>query len=285
MSAQISVLILTKNEERDIEGCIRSVLWSDDIHVLDSYSTDATCDIAERLGARVSKRPFDSYSSQSNFGVKELAYAHEWILMVDADERIPPALASEMALFVQGATSDVAAARLRRRDFLCGTWLKHASISPFNIRLFRRGCVSFTRDINPITNISGKVVDLESHFDHYSFSKGMRHWFEKHNQYSDMEARLIATHQSISPSWRTALFGEDPNERRVHQKALFYRMPARPLIKFLYMLVIRRSFLDGRAGIRYTILQSIYEYMIVLKTQELEGERAVADARRADIAQ
>jgi hypothetical protein len=85
-----------------------------------------------------------------------------------------------------------------------------------------------------------------------------------------MEAQVIVSGNGIQPSWRVALFGRDFNERRGHQKAIFYRLPGRPLIKFLYMLVVRRAFLDGAAGLRYAILQAIYEYMIVLKVKELE---------------
>jgi glycosyltransferase involved in cell wall biosynthesis len=282
MSVPLSVLILTKNEGRDIAGCIRSVQWSDDIHVLDSHSTDATVEIAERLGAKVTKRKFDTFSAQRNFGVRELPYKHAWLLMVDADERIPAELAAEIEQFLATPLAEVAAARIRRRDFWWGTWLKHAALSPFSVRLFRRDAAHFTREINEVLNINGKIADLSQFFDHHSFSKGLHHWFDKHNLYSDMEAQLIADGRSIEPSWRTALFDENRNTRRVHQKALFYKMPARPFIKLFYMLVIRMSFLDGWAGIRYSILQCVYEYMIVLKTKEILAERAEQPNQQVD---
>jgi hypothetical protein len=124
--------------------------------------------------------------------------------------------------------------------------------------------------------VEGDVADLLEPFDHHPFSKGMSHWIAKHNLYSTMEARMVMAtrHGQIPFSLRKAIFARDFNERRFHQKELFYRMPARPLVKWLYMVFVRRAFLDGRAGITYALLQSIYEYMIVLKTRELVGRRA-----------
>ncbi|HTN93491.1 MAG TPA: glycosyltransferase family 2 protein [Gallionella sp.] len=266
----ISVLILTKNEQQDLPECLESVAWSDDIHVLDSESTDATVGIAEDFGATVTVRPFDGYASQRNFGL-QLPFKHPWVLILDADERIPIALASEMRKFVSAAPSDVAAARMRRRDIWWGRWLKHAQISPFFVRLVRVGRAHYEREINEVLVVDGDISDLAQPFDHYPFSKGLDHWIGKHNTYSRMEAEVIAKGALIKPSWRIALLGKDFNERRLHQKAIFYRLPARPLIKFIYMLLVRRAFLDGWPGIRYATLQAIYEYFIVLKTKEMQA--------------
>jgi glycosyltransferase involved in cell wall biosynthesis len=270
--APISVLILTKNEERDLPDCLASVSWCDDVHVLDSGSTDATAEIAARHGAKVSLRPFDGYASQRNFGLG-LPFRHAWVLIVDADERIPAPLAAEMQSFAAAAPDGVAAARIRRRDFWWGRWLRHAQISPFYVRLVRIGRAHYEREINEVLLVDGEVRDLEEPFDHHPFSKGLEHWIAKHNQYSRMEAELIAGGAIPHPSWRIAFFGSDFSERRVHQKAIFYGLPARPLIKFAYMMLARRAFLDGWPGVRYAILQAVYEYFIVLKTQELQLRR------------
>jgi glycosyltransferase involved in cell wall biosynthesis len=266
----VSVLILTKNEQQDLPGCLASVVWSDDIHVLDSESTDATASIAEGFGAEVTVRPFDGYASQRNFGL-QLHFKNQWVLILDADERIPPALFSEMRDFVSAAPSGVAAARMQRRDIWWGRWLRHAQISPFYVRLVRVGRAHYEREINEVLVVDGDIADLAQPFDHYPFSKGLDHWISKHNAYSRMEAELIAKGTLIKPSWRVALLGSDFNERRVHQKAIFYGLPARPLIKFIYMLLVRRAFLDGWPGIRYAILQAVYEYFIVLKTKEMQA--------------
>jgi hypothetical protein len=127
--------------------------------------------------------------------------------------------------------------------------------------------------------VEGKVVALEHPLDHFPFSKGIAHWLAKHNTYSTMEAELIVSRQSLqNPSWTKALREPDFHTRRLHQKALFYRMPGRPLLKWLYMVVGRRAFLDGAAGLTYATLQSIYEYFIVLKVEELRRSSARSSA-------
>lgn len=267
----ISVLILTKNEEHDLPGCLNSVSWCDDVHVLDSLSTDDTPAIAERFGAKVTSRAFDGYASQRNAGLR-LPFKHPWVLVVDADERIPPALHQELAAFVESADTAVVAARMRRRDIWWGVWLRRSQISPLYVRLVRPQRVRYEREVNEVLVVDGQIADLRESFDHYPFSKGIDHWLAKHNSYSRMEADLILSRSTARPSWRVAFLGADFNERRVHQKAIFYRLPARPLIKLLYMLVWRRGVLDGVAGIRYAMLQAIYEYMIVLKVKEREQQ-------------
>ena len=268
----ISILILTKNEQQDLPDCLASAAWSDDVHVLDSESTDMTVALAEKAGAIVLVRPFDGYASQRNFGLK-LPYKHDWILILDADERITPELAAEMLAFVKTAPLNVAAARMRRRDIWWGRWLKHAQISPFYVRLVRAGRAHYEREINEVLVVDGDIIDLTQPFDHYPFSKGLDHWISKHNTYSRMEAEVIANGALIKPSWRIAILGNDFSERRVHQKAIFYGLPARPFIKFIYMLLARRAFLDGWPGIRYAVLQAFYEYFIVLKTKEIQQSK------------
>jgi len=266
----ISVLILTKNEELNLPGCLASVGWCDDVHVLDSFSTDRTLSIAQSGGCRVSQRVFEGYASQRNRGLR-LPFRHPWVLIVDADERIPEPLVAELRSFTRQAPSGTAAARIRRRDIWWGRWLKRSQISPYFVRLVRLGRAHYEREINEVMVVDGEIVDLSETFDHYPFSKGLDHWLAKHNSYSRMEADLILTGAITQPSIRTALLHTDFNERRKHQKALFYKMPARPLIKLLYMLVWRRGLLDGLAGWRYAMLQAIYEYMIVLKVKEREA--------------
>ncbi|HET8869069.1 MAG TPA: glycosyltransferase family 2 protein, partial [Aquabacterium sp.] len=144
MNPKVSVLILTKNEEQDLPGCLQSVAWSDDVHVLDSGSTDRTQEIARQFGATVTERPFDGYARQRNFGLK-LPFKHEWVFILDADERVPEPLVQELSRFVSSVPATTAAARIRRRDIWWGRWLKHAQISPFYIRLARVGKTHYER--------------------------------------------------------------------------------------------------------------------------------------------
>lgn len=270
----ISVLILTHNEESDLPGCLDSVKWSDDIHVFDSMSTDRTAEIARAYGANLVERRFDGYASQRNAALKGISFRYPWIFVLDADERPTPELASEMQQVVARSAENVAAYRLRRRDYLGKTWLKHAQLSPFYIRLLRHGRARYAREVNEVLEVDGEVGALSQMLDHYPFSKGMAHWIEKHNRYSTMEAAVVASGTSNSDaSWRKALFGRDFHERRRAQKAIFYQLPARPILKWIYVVLVRRALLDGRAGITYATLQAVYEYMIVLKTKEILNKK------------
>lgn len=271
----ISVLILTRNEQLDLPGCLASVAWSDDVHVFDSYSTDATPEIARAAGARLHRRVFDDYATHRNAAL-QMAFAHPWVLLLDADERPTPGLCAEMQATATQALAEVNGFRLRRRDFLFGKWLKHAQISPYYIRLVRPERSRYTRPVNEVIEVEGHIGELKEPLDHFPFSKGIAHWIAKHNTYSTMEAELIVRGQGLlQPSWSTALRDPDFHTRRLHQKALFYKLPARPLLKWLYMVVVRRSFLDGWAGITYATLQAVYEYFIVLKVNELKRKPAV----------
>jgi hypothetical protein len=119
------------------------------------------------------------------------------------------------------------------------------------------------------------VGSVPGFLDHFPFSKGMRHWLDRHNSYSTLEAAQIIQNREHQTAFslRKALSAKDFHERRFHQKELFYRLPGRPFVKWFILYVVKRGFLDGRAGFRYAVLQAMYEYMIVLKVRELEDGR------------
>jgi glycosyltransferase involved in cell wall biosynthesis len=269
-SPLISILILTKNEEQDLPGCLEAVRWSDDVHVYDSYSTDRTLEIAHAAGAHITHRYFDNWSSHQNWGLTNIAFSHPWVLYIDADERVTPELAASIQQAVENP-GDKVAFRIRRRDFWGERWLKHVQASSHYLRLFRPDKMRYERLVNPVSIPDGPVGELGGYLDHYPFGKGMTQWLNRHNSYSSFEAQQIAKNRAANQifSLGRAFFGKDVNERRFHQKELFYRMPMRPLLKFLVLYVGKRGFLDGRAGFQYAMLQSYYEYMIVLKTREL----------------
>ena len=131
--------------------------------------------------------------------------------------------------------------------------------------------------VNPVTVVNGPVGNLRHPLDHYPFSKGLSHWFARHNSYSTFEAQQIIQNQETKEpfSLKASFFERDFNRRRYHQKELFYRLPARPLIKFLLLFFLKRGFLDGQPGFTYALLQSIYETMIVLKVQELKQQASI----------
>ena len=279
----ISVLILTKNEQQDLPGCLESVAWSDDIHVYDSKSADETVAVAERFGAKVTQRDYGECklsfggdeSAHRNWGLQNIPFKYEWVFVIDADERTTPDLVKAMTEAVS-VPNDCVAFRIRRRDFFMGTWLKHVQASPFYMRLFMHQKMRYERLINPLSIADGPVGQVSGFLDHYPFSKGIGFWVERHNSYSRAEAQQIVVNRKKQATFNLlkAFTAKDFNERRFHQKELFYRLPFRPLIKFLILYVTKRGFLDGRAGFTYAMLQSIYEYFIVLKTRELEVQQS-----------
>lgn len=267
-TSSISVLVLTKNEEINVEACLKTLRWSDDIVVLDSYSTDNTVQLAANAGARVLQRRFDNWSAHQNWAVSNIEFKYPWVLYLDADERCSESLRDECLRAVHSSNS---AFRIRRRDYFMGRWLKHAQLYPtWLVRLFRPQRIRYQRLVNPVAEVDGSIGNLEAHIEHYPFSHGVAHWIERHNRYSDMEAiEAQKARNTLQPEIKD-LFDQDPNARRRVLKDLFFRLPARPLVKFCYYYGWRRGFLDGRAGFTYSVLQAFYEYMIECKRTELE---------------
>ncbi len=280
--SDVSILVLTKNEELDLPSCLHSVAWSDDIVVYDSCSADRTKELALAAGARFVVRPgYDSSKAYGGdealhrtWGIHKISYRNPWLFVIDADERLTPEAAAELQAIAQDPSPQFVAYRIRRRDFFQGRQLRHVQASPWYIRFFRPEHVHYERLVNPVTVVDGPVGDLQHPLDHYPFSKGLSHWIARHNTYSSFEAQQILHNRASQEpfSLRSAFLERDFNRRRYHQKELFYRLPARPLLKFLLLYLFKRGFLDGRPGFTYALLQSIYEAMIVLKVQELESD-------------
>lgn len=265
----VSVLVLTLNEESNIRACLESLAWSDDLVVLDSFSTDGTASVACAAGARVVQRKFDNWSAHQNWAVANLQFKHPWVLYLDADERCTEQMRDEI-LGVAARKPPHAAYRIRRKDFFMGRWLKHAQLYPtWLVRLFRPERIRYERLVNPVAHVDGTIGELDAHIHHYPFSHGIAHWIARHNGYSDMEAVEAIKARGDGPLNLGRIFSADPNDRRRALKDVFFRMPARPAVKFLYYYAWRRGFLDGRAGFTYATLQSFYEYMIDCKRREL----------------
>mgnify|MGYP001813161831 CR=1 FL=1 len=273
----ISVLVLTKNEEKDLPGCLESVSWSDDIHVYDSFSTDATLEIAERFGASVLQREFDNWASHQNWGLQNIRFKHDWVFYIDADERMSPGLIEACRQAIK-SPRDYVAFNVVRRDFWDGRQLKHVQASALYVRLFKPGSISYERLVNPVTVVDGNCGQVEGFLDHYPFSKGIGHWIRRHDSYSSFEAQEVwrAMQSGERVSLRGLLTG-DFHSRRRQLKRLFYRAPFRPAVKFLWLYIAKLGFLDGRAGFRYAVLQSIYEYFITLKLREIRAQPSEAN--------
>jgi glycosyltransferase involved in cell wall biosynthesis len=284
----LSILVLTLNEEANLPACLAAVNWCDDIVLLDSFSNDGTVSVAEAIGARVYQRKFDHFAGQRNYALDNIDFKHDWILHLDADEIVTPALHSEMLSVIRAGGFD--AFRLPSKTMFFGRWLRYSGMYPtYQVRLGHRDRLRFKqvghgqREDLPVE----RVGTLNEPYLHYSFSKGLTEWFEKHNRYSTDEAheavRVLTAGHGLD--WR-GLLVRDPTRRRRALKALSFWLPFRPSLRFFYMYVVRGGFLDGRAGFVYCRLLAIYEYLIVLKAREVntaQGPETVADDTRRRI--
>jgi glycosyltransferase involved in cell wall biosynthesis len=276
--SRTSVLILTLNEEVNLAECLRSCAWCDDVVVLDSFSTDRTVSIASEHGARVVQRAFDNYAGQRNAGLHDTHYRHPWVLMVDADERVPAELADEIERVLTHDGENCSLYRMRRKDLFFGRWLRHSSGYPTWFgRLVRPSDVRVERAINEEYLTAGRIAHLNEHLEHHPLNKGIAWWFERHNRYSTLEAAATLTERTQPINWRT-LFASDPIARRRSLKRIAYRIPARPLFVFGYLYVIRGGFLDGLAGLSFSAMRACYEFMIDLKVMELRVRKARSES-------
>ena len=266
----VSVFIQTLNEEANIPRCLASLEWSDDIVVLDSLSTDRTEEIVRAAGGRFFQRPYDGRAKNQNWAVENIDFKHPWVWYVDADEVTPPKLVEEILDVTSDPGRNEVAYFVRRKNMFMGKWLKHGGM--YNVwitRLWKPEKMQWERGANPIACIDGEVGYLKQDFIHYFFSKGFDGWFERHNRYSGYEAvETIKSLESGALKSRDFL-SHDPMIRRNALKHLSFRLPLRPLAKFLFMYFARLGFLDGRPGWTYCLLQAVYEAMIVAKVREI----------------
>jgi glycosyltransferase involved in cell wall biosynthesis len=242
----ISLVILTYNEEVNIARCLRSVAWSDDIVVVDSFSKDRTLAIAAEFGVRVLQRPFDDFAGQRNFALDHGSLKHDWVFHLDADEVITSALHEELLAKMKSGAHP--AYRVASKLMLHGRWLRHAGLFPwYQVRFGRKDALRFRqvghgqRETLP----PDQVGTLNEALLHYPFEKGLHDWIEKHNRYSTAEARNNLQRNGHSVSLRDVLSASQDARLRA-LKHLFANLPCRPTLRFLYMYLWRRGILDGR---------------------------------------
>ena len=261
--------MLTLNEESNIAACLESVAGFEDVVVLDSLSTDSTREIAQRLGARVVERKFDNWASHQNWAMEHIEFRSPWVFYLDADERMTPELRAELLSIASDPTRKEVAYYCGRRNFFMGKWIRHAMPPGMIMRYFRPDRIRFERLVNPVPVIDGPHGYLHHFFDHYNFSKGLTEWFDKHNKYSLLEAMEgLKLRAGCGVGFR-GLWSADRFTRRRALKELSFRVPMRPVMKFIWMYFLKGGFLDGNAGYTYCRLQAMYEYMIVVKMREL----------------
>lgn len=268
----ISVIVLTFNEEANLDACLDSVTgWAKEIFVVDSYSTDRTVEIALNRageGVRVVQHAFEDYSKQWNWALHRLPISAPWTLKLDADERVTPQFKAEAEALLRSAPADMEGVYFRRRFHFMGRKLHWLGEVGYDLRLWRTGTAVFeNRSVNEHALINGRAGYLKSYVDHYDY-KSTTDWIEKHNRYASLEARHIGE-GNILGNVRARFWGK-PDERRMWLRLLYQKLPAGPVVYFLYLYFIRLGFLDGHAGFHYCLLRAQYFFWIDLKCLEYE---------------
>jgi len=274
----VSVIVPVKNEAANLGRCLESVAWADEVWVVDSHSTDATAEIAASTGARVVQFEFaGAWPKKKNWSLENLPCSHEWVLLLDADETLPPNAEAEIRAIVTAPGGPDGYWINRRFNFL-GRWLRHAYYPNWNLRLFRHALGRFEKLTDSATDsgdveihehvvVRGTTARLRAEMDHYAFPS-VASFIEKHNRYSNWEARVALDRAG----------GRGPQHTRVGARRWLRRLslalPCRPLLRFLYVYVWQRGFLDGRAGYYFARLHATYEFLCVAKTYELRKRDA-----------
>ena len=276
----ISVLIRTLNEEVNLPHCLDSLSWCDDIVVLDAGSTDRTIEIAKQAGCRILHQTFENESAQLNWAGSQIHYKHPWVYFSDADEVIPEDLKTELLSISQRSDTPQVAYRLRYKNFFMDRWIKHCGIYPvWVLRFYKPQNVRWERIVNCTPVVDGSIGNLQAHFHHYSFRKGLAAWVDKHNRYSTNEAiESLRSLRGRSVPWRDLFQLANPTARRLALKELSFRMPCRSFLRFVYMYFVRLGFLDGIPGYHYCKLLAIYEYLIAMKVRELQDEGTLGES-------
>jgi len=290
----VSVLIPVKNEERNIAACLESVAWADEVWVVDSHSSDRTIEIARRYTDKIAQFDYQgSFPRKKNWALEHLPFAHEWVLIVDADERVTPELREEIRE-VLGRPNEVDGYYLNRKLIFLGRWIKHCGWYPsWNLRLFRHRLGRYERletedvenagdvEVHEHIVLKGKAAYLKHDLLHEDF-KSVYHFIERHNRYSNWDARVYYNWTSGVPGSSAigaSLFGS-PLERKRFLKRLWVRLPFKPLLRFFLMYVLRLGFLDGKPGLIFCTLQSMHEAVISAKLYEyqLQGAKNSPDS-------
>ncbi len=288
----ISVLIPTRNEAANIAKCLDSLLWADDVWVVDSYSTDCTAEIARARSAQVVNFSWDGRGPRKkNWALEHLPFRYRWLLLLDADEEVTPELSEEIAALIARGP-DYAGYLVRYHYEFLGRRLRHGdplwkmALVEHRRARFERihvpEVVGYDVELHEWLRVEGPVGRLRAPLLHRD-AEDLRHFFDRHNTYSDWEALLRTRHavRDRSGEIRPRLRGS-PVERRRWLKRLFLALPGRPFLYFFYSYLLRGGFIDGRAGFHYSVLKSFYWYQVRVKEYEIRvRERAAHRAAPA----
>ena len=277
MKQNISVLVLTFNEELHIERCIKSLLpLTKEIFIVDSYSTDKTVEIAKSLGAKVYQNKWVNYAVQYQWGLDNCPIETEWVMRMDADEYVLPELAEEINTKMQMLGDDVSGVYIKRRVYFMDRWIKHGSYYPiWLLRIWRydKGRIEERWMDEHIKLSSGTTVQFEN--DLVDDNKNnLTWWTEKHNNYATREAVDILNiiygfkkYDEVEPNlWGTQ------EQRKRWLKIRYASLPLflRPVLYFTWRYFFKLGFLDGRPGLVWHFLQGgWYRFLVDAKINEI----------------
>ena len=275
----ISILIPAKNERDNLRACLESCRFADEVVVVDSGSTDETPAIAREFGARVVDFKWDGrLPKKKNWALANVPWRHEWVFILDADERITPALAEELRRIIVAPDCD--GYYVNRRFWFLDGWLLHCGYYPsWNLRFFRHRLGRYEQfagvgdtssgdnEVHEHVILDGRVGRLRHEMEHYAFPT-IGIWVEKHNRYSNWEARLLSSAEGSAAAAGAVIDPALARKRRL--KHLAQRLPFRPMLRFLYHYVWRAGFLDGYRGYVFCRLMGFYEFLGAAKAHELE---------------
>ena len=275
MTDSISVVIPTRNEARNIERCLRSIAWASEIYIIDSQSTDDTCRLAAKYGAKIVQFDYQGgWPKKKNWALANVPFANEWVFLLDADEVLMDGGQEEIAAAVQTDES-IDGYWINRRFIFLGKWLQHAYYPNWNLRLFKHGQGRFEKLVEGETDsgdveihehivVHGRTGRLRSELEHYAFPS-VESFIEKHNRYSNWEAQL-----QVELDEKKGYASLQDKRVSFHRrlKLATSRLPMRPFLRFCYIYFLQRGFLDGMEGYYFARLHGCYEWMSVIKTYE-----------------
>lgn len=242
---RLSVIVVTHNEEARLRDCLASVTWADEIVVIDAESDDKTAAIAREFTDRVVLRAWDGFASQKNFAIDQAR--GEWVLSLDADEQVEPALGEEIRATVSAADA-LDGYRVARRNVMWGQWIRHGGLYPdWQIRLFRRGRGRFSdQAVHESVRVEGRVGQLTAPLLHRSY-RDAGDFLRRADRYASLAAE----------DW---VRSGRPFRR--------HRLVVAPLSRFVAMYVVRRGFLDGWRGFLLAVLYAYYVFIRSVKIWE-----------------
>ena len=279
----ISILVPIKNEAANLPRCLASVAWADEVFVVDSQSVDDSCAIAIQHGATVVQFYFEgAWPKKRNWALEQLPFKHEWVYILDADETLPPEAAEEFRAIVTDPAHPFTHYWINRRFMFMGRWLRHAYYPNWNVRLLKHSLGRYEKltgadtqsgdnEVHEQLLVEGSGGRLRCEMDHYAFPS-VDVFVEKHNRYSNWEA-CVALDKFLRASGGH-IGARDVRFRR-RLKQLSQRLPFRGLLRFLYVYVWQRGFLDGWEGYYFARLHGFYEFLSVAKTFELKRRRGL----------